>query len=289
MHYILNGLIMKITPLEIRQKTFEKAFRGLDKDEVNAFLLSLSHEWERMVDDNKNSKIKLEQAEKEVQKLREVENTLFRTLKTAEDTSASVIDQANKTAELHMREVQMSSDGLMNEAKRSARIIIENADEKAREILEEMQKEVKEIEENYRIIENQRDNMISQLKLLSGDVMEKVNKLHNQKGGFGIEGHLKKVKEMLRETSKKVVYDEAKSKVDMEEVKKAPIEAEKQAEPADSEINEEPRYETSEIKRNRIIGDDPIVKKSEVKAENTKRVMEAVEKDDLSFFDQLED
>ena len=94
---------------------------------------------------------------------------------------------------------------------------------------------------------------------------------------------------MLRETSKKVVYDEAKSKVDMEEVKKAPIEAEKQAEPADSEINEEPRYETSEIKRNRIIGDDPIVKKSEVKAENTKRVMKAVEKDDLSFFDQLED
>ena len=160
MHYILNGLIMKITPLEIRQKTFEKAFRGLDKDEVNAFLLSLSHEWERMVDDNKNSKIKLEQAEKEVQKLREVENTLFRTLKTAEDTSASVIDQANKTAELHMREVQMSSDGLMNEAKRSARIIIENADEKAREILEEMQKEVKEIEENYRIIENQRDNLL---------------------------------------------------------------------------------------------------------------------------------
>ena len=44
---------MKITPLEIRQKTFEKSFRGLDKDEVNAFLLSLSHEWERMLDENK--------------------------------------------------------------------------------------------------------------------------------------------------------------------------------------------------------------------------------------------
>ena len=44
---------MKITPLEIRQKAFEKALRGYDKDEVNAFLLSLSQEWERALDDTK--------------------------------------------------------------------------------------------------------------------------------------------------------------------------------------------------------------------------------------------
>ena len=41
---------MKITPLEIRQKNFEKKLRGYDKDEVSAFLLSLSNEWERLVD-----------------------------------------------------------------------------------------------------------------------------------------------------------------------------------------------------------------------------------------------
>ena len=112
---------MKITPLEIRQKTFEKSFRGLDKDEVNAFLLSLSHEWERMLDENKETKIKLEQAEKEVQKLRDVESTLYKTLKTAEDTSANVIDQANKTAELHMKEIQISSEAIMNDAKIKAK------------------------------------------------------------------------------------------------------------------------------------------------------------------------
>ena len=44
---------MKITPLEIRQKTFEKVFRGYEKDEVNAYLQSLSMEWERMLDENK--------------------------------------------------------------------------------------------------------------------------------------------------------------------------------------------------------------------------------------------
>ena len=52
---------MKITPLEIRQKTFEKKLRGFDKDEVNAFLLSMSNEWERILDENKELRIKLDQ------------------------------------------------------------------------------------------------------------------------------------------------------------------------------------------------------------------------------------
>ncbi len=282
---------MKITPLEIRQKTFEKAFRGLDKDEVNAFLLSLSHEWERMLDDNKETKQKLAQAEKEVQKLREVESTLYKTLKTAEDTSASVIDQANKTAELHMREIQINSEALLNEAKQKARIIIENADAKAREILEEMQKEVKELEENYRIIENQRDNMISQLRILSGDVMDKVSKLNEQKDSLGIEGHIKKVKEMLREASGNVARDEAAAKIALDEVQQTEIKVKKiefkpEIDPVESDINEEPKYQAKEIKRNRIVGDGSIEKN---KAESSEKVIEAVQKDDLSFFDQLED
>jgi len=46
-------------------------------------------------------KIKLEASENEVEKLREVESSLFKTLKTAEDTGANLIDQANKLAEIH--------------------------------------------------------------------------------------------------------------------------------------------------------------------------------------------
>jgi cell division initiation protein len=82
---------MRITPLEIRQKTFEKNFRGYEKDEVNAFLLTLSQEWERMQDENKELRIKLEATEREVQKLREVESSLYKTLKTAEDTGRQQI------------------------------------------------------------------------------------------------------------------------------------------------------------------------------------------------------
>ena len=56
---------MRITPFEIRQKTFEKNFRGYEKDEVNAFLLTLSQEWERISDENKELRIRLETTERE--------------------------------------------------------------------------------------------------------------------------------------------------------------------------------------------------------------------------------
>ena len=112
---------MKITPLEIRQKQFEKKLRGYDKDEVNAFLLTLSQEWEKVMDEKKELTIKLDASQKEVEKLREVESSLFKTLKTAEDTGANMIDQANKAAELHLKEAHINSEALMNEAKSRAK------------------------------------------------------------------------------------------------------------------------------------------------------------------------
>src|SRR4051812_23432189 len=104
---------MRITPLEIRQKTFEKNFRGYEKEEVHAFLVTLSQEWERIVDENKELKFKFDATEKEIQKLREVETSLYKTLKTAEDTGASVVEQARKTAELHLRESQLKAEQLI--------------------------------------------------------------------------------------------------------------------------------------------------------------------------------
>src|SRR5436190_8420463 len=130
---------MKITPIEIRQKSFERTLRGYDKDEVNAFLQSLSQEWERTVDECKELRIKLEATEKEVGKLREVETSLFKTLKTAEDTGALTIDQAKKAAELHVREAQIGAEALLNEARDKARNTIEEVDALSKQLLGEME------------------------------------------------------------------------------------------------------------------------------------------------------
>lgn len=195
---------MKITPLEIRQKDFEKKLRGYDKDEVNAFLLSLSNEWERLLDNNKELFIRLRQAEKEVEKLREVENSLFKTLKTAEQTGANVIDQANKAADLHMKETKMNAEALLNESKSKAQAIIEQAEVEARSIIEELQDAVKNIEQNYQQLENHRQNTLHELKNLSVSIIEKVELSTKEKHQFNFEDYVKRVKALAKQSEQNI-------------------------------------------------------------------------------------
>jgi len=167
---------MKITPIEIRQKTFEKSFRGVDKDEVNAFLLTLSQQWERMQDENKELRQKLEASNKEVQKLREVESSLYRTLKTAEDTGNNMIEQANKEAALQVREAQLKSEQLLNDARLKARNLIEDAYSQSEKAVVEMQHEVKALEQEHQRMETYLDNLVRDLKNLATDALDKVEK-----------------------------------------------------------------------------------------------------------------
>lgn len=210
---------MKITPLEIRQKEFEKKLRGFDKDEVNAFLLSLSNEWERLLDENKELSIRLKQAEKEVGKLREVENSLFKTLKTAEQTGANVIDQANKAADLHMKETKMNAEALLTESKSKAQAMVEQAEVEARQIIDELQEAVKSIEQNYRNLETHRQNTLHELKNLSVTIIEKVELASKEIKDFNFEDYVKRVKALAKQseikiTSEKTEIDKIASKLE---------------------------------------------------------------------------
>jgi cell division initiation protein len=193
---------MKITPLEIRQKGFEKAMRGYDKDEVTAFLVTLSQEWERLLDETKELRIKYESSEREVSKLREVESSLYKTLKTAEDTGANLIDQANKTAELHLRETQMKADAMMNEAKTKAKDAIEEAEFTSKQLVEEMEDRLKELVEDYKKMEQNRDNLISDLKRISNETLERADRVKKNNDDFNPDQYLSRAKKEL----KKIIY-----------------------------------------------------------------------------------
>jgi len=186
---------MKITPLEIRQKSFEKEFRGYDKDEVDAFLMSLSHEWERHTESQKDLKRQLVTADMELKKLREVESSLFKTLKTAEDTGANLIDQANKSAELHLRETHLKTEALMHEAKNKAKSIIEEAQYQANRIVDELDEEVRKLEHKHRQLEDVRETMLADLKSISNGVLERVNKMDNDPKRFVAEDLVHKSKQ----------------------------------------------------------------------------------------------
>lgn len=167
---------MKVTPIEIRQKDFQKAFRGYEKEEVDAYLQSLSQEWEKMQDENRELKKRSESAEKEINRLREVENSLFKALKTAEEAGVHVVDQANRTAEIHVREAQLKVEALMNEARTKARAMVEEAEERAREVIDKVNDEIKSLQRDYKHIQTQREHLIQELKKLMQETLDRLHK-----------------------------------------------------------------------------------------------------------------
>ncbi|QIX60770.1 DivIVA domain-containing protein [Hymenobacter lutimineralis] len=171
---------MKISALDIRQKTFEKAFRGLDKDEVQAFLNTLSQQWERMGDENRELRLKLEHATQEVQKMREVESSLYRTLKTAEDTGNSITEQAQRDAELRVREAQLKAEQLLADARQKARSVVDDAYKQAEKTIAEMQTEVNLLGQEHQRLEGVLEGLVRDLQHLATDALDKVEKSRNR-------------------------------------------------------------------------------------------------------------
>ncbi|HXA01981.1 MAG TPA: DivIVA domain-containing protein [Cytophagaceae bacterium] len=168
---------MKITPIEIRQKEFVKAFRGYEKEEVDVFLEALSKEWERVMEENRDLAKRVETAEKEVVRLREVEGTLYRTLKSAEDTGNNIIDHANKTADLHMKQSQMNAESIMNEARTKARAILEDADEKSSVIMDDLANDLEILEKDFNYILSQREQLLKEIKAILDNTSDKIGKV----------------------------------------------------------------------------------------------------------------
>lgn len=201
---------MRITPLDIRQKAFEKNFRGYQIDEVNAFLLTLSQEWERILDENKEARIKLEAAEREVTKLREVEGSLYKTLKTAEDTGAHVIEQARQTADLHLKESQMKAEAMINEAKSKAKDTIEESEMRAKELVAEMEDRLKSLIENYKKLETAREDLLNDLKRLGNDTLDRVERAKQYTKDFDADQHLN----FAKREAKKIAFPNAVGNLD---------------------------------------------------------------------------
>ena len=242
---------MKITPLEIRQKTFEKAFRGYDKDEVTSYLNSLSMAWDRMIEDNNELKAKLDAALKDVGKMKEVESTLFKTLRTAEETGATVVQQANKAAELSIKEAEMKSQQLISDAQKRAREIQEQAEDNAKDIISAMEAEVKLLEEAFKDIQGSRNDFITDMRNTVNDLLKKVDKLELRADDYDVSGILKQARSVSRKVKGLESWDnvhERAEELPIEEVEDIDVEdIQKLARKEEIEADFDEHYDSEEI------------------------------------------
>jgi cell division initiation protein len=101
---------MRITPLDVRKQEFRKGMRGLDPDEVYAFLATVADEYEAALNDNKALRERLLELDDKVQEYRTIERTLRDTLVTAERVTVESKDNARREASLIVKEAQLQAE-----------------------------------------------------------------------------------------------------------------------------------------------------------------------------------
>jgi len=95
-----------LTPIEIRQQTFNREFRGYNRVEVDAFLQEVAKVMEQQLEANRALKENLDKIKASYDTLKEVEHMLHKTLMQAEQSSRSTVENARKKAELKVQEAE---------------------------------------------------------------------------------------------------------------------------------------------------------------------------------------
>lgn len=178
---------MRITPIEIRQHTFDKSFRGYDTESVEAFLLSLSQEWERVGEEVRQSKQKIETAEREIAKMKEVETGLFKTIKVAEEAKEQMNSKAFIEAENIKTKAREEAEEILNEARKKANMMVSDAENKAKFLIEEANNELKNYERDFKSMERYKEFLVVELKRFANETLEKVSKFEERVGNKSYE------------------------------------------------------------------------------------------------------
>lgn len=135
---------MRITPLDIRKQEFRKTMRGLDSDEVYAFLSTVADEYEAVLSDNKRLRERIVEHEERLQEYRGMEQNLRNTLMTAERVTSEAKENARREAGLIVREAEI-------EAEKAAATIRAHTQQLRSEVLE---------------LKKQKDNYLARMKTL---------------------------------------------------------------------------------------------------------------------------
>ncbi|HET8865389.1 MAG TPA: DivIVA domain-containing protein [Gracilimonas sp.] len=107
---------MKLTPLEIKQQTFEKGLRGYDTADVQAFLTLVSNEFEHLLKKNKELEQEIDKLTERVKHYERVEDALHETLQTAKESVEQKMTGAKQEAKSTIQKAEMEADAIIKDA-----------------------------------------------------------------------------------------------------------------------------------------------------------------------------
>jgi cell division initiation protein len=107
---------MNITPLDITQKQFRKVFRGLDPEEVEAFLGLVAVEFEAIVKDVLALREDNQRKAEDIAEFKARERALQETLVAAQRASEEIRDSARKEAEITISDAELQAERIVQAA-----------------------------------------------------------------------------------------------------------------------------------------------------------------------------
>lgn len=140
---------MKVSPLDLRQVRFRKAFRGFDRAEVAALMAEVADDYEHALREVDTLRQEVSKMEALLEQHREHERDLRNTLVTAQKLSDDIRANADAQARQIVREAEGRSDLLLH--KTQAR-------------LEDVQREIDGMKMKRREVENSLESTIGSLR-----------------------------------------------------------------------------------------------------------------------------
>lgn len=109
---------MRITPIDIQEQKFKITFRGYDKAEVDSFLDAVATEMEDLLRENGFIKEEIDRLNKEVERLKGMEDTLKDTIISAQKMAEDFKEAARKEAENIVAEARVRAEKILFDAEK---------------------------------------------------------------------------------------------------------------------------------------------------------------------------
>ena len=109
-----------ITPMEIQNKKFEKAFMGYDKEDVNDFISFLMEDYETLYKQSIENDEKIKGLQEQIDSYKNIDETMKNTLIVAQSTAETMQKNASEKADLIIKEAEAEARRIIDDAKKAA-------------------------------------------------------------------------------------------------------------------------------------------------------------------------
>lgn len=160
-----------LSPMDIRDKTFNVKMRGFDQDQVNDFLDQIITDFETVVKERDEKAAALKAAEEKVAHYEGMKDAMNQAIIVAQEAADRLKEQSEADAQQVQDEAERNAEALLSEASEKSNRILTDASDKARSLTiktEDMKRNAQEFRDYLATLLN------AQLETIQGEQWNEV-------------------------------------------------------------------------------------------------------------------